>query len=299
MSYNDNDDYIIELSEYGDGLWRKKESPKKIPWLNIILFLLTFLTTTFAGTILAGKDPFIIKNLKNGLPFSLSLLTILLFHEFGHYILSKKHNVEASLPYFIPAPSFIGTFGAIIKMKSNINSKNQLIDIGTAGPISGFLISLPFLIYGISKSTIVDAIPEVSISLGDSLLIKIMIKIIIGDLPENKDIMLHPVAFAGWIGCFVTAMNLFPVGQLDGGHISYALFTKKSVFISRLFIVILIILGFFAWEGWFIWAFLLIVIGTKHPPVLDEDEELTPLRKFLGIFSLIVFILTFIPTPFK
>lgn len=294
-----NEDDLIELTEDVNGLWKRQEKPKKIPWINIILFIFTFLTTTFAGTLMFGKDPFILKNFKYGLPFSSSLLTILLFHEFGHYILAKKHNVEASLPFFIPAPSFIGTFGAIIKMKSNITSKNHLIDIGTAGPLSGFVISIPFLIYGIYNSSIVDAIPEGSISLGDSLLIKILIKIIIGDLPKNKDLMLHPVAFAGWIGCFVTAMNLFPVGQLDGGHISYAFFTRKSVLISRLFVLILIILGFLSWEGWFIWAFLLILIGTKHPPVLDKFEKITPVRKFLGLFSLIVFILTFIPTPFK
>lgn len=298
MDYDYKEDHI-DLIKNERGLWHKQEYPVKIPWINIILFILTFLTTTFAGTVMDGKDPFIIKNLKYGLPFSFSLLTILLFHEFGHYILSKKHGVEASLPFFIPAPSFIGTFGAIIKMKSNINSKNHLIDIGTAGPLSGFVISIPFLIYGIYNSNIVDAIPEGSLSLGDSLLIKILIKIIIGDLPKNKDLMLHPVAFAGWIGCFVTAMNLFPVGQLDGGHISYAFFTKKSIFISRFFVFILILLGFFSWEGWFIWAFLLIIIGTKHPPVLDEQEKITPLRKVLGIFSLIVFFLTFIPTPFK
>lgn len=298
MDYNIKENHI-DLIENEKGIWQKQKPHYKIPWINIILFILTFFTTTFAGTVMSGKDPFVLKNFQYGLPFSLSLLTILLFHEFGHYILSKKHGVEASLPFFIPAPSFIGTFGAIIKMKSNINSKNQLIDIGTAGPLSGFVISIPFLIYGIYNSNIVDAIPEGSISLGDSLLIKILTKIIIGDLPNNKDLMLHPVAFAGWIGCFVTAMNLFPVGQLDGGHISYAFFTKRSILISRLFVFILIFLGFFSWEGWFLWAFLLILIGTKHPPVLDEDEEITPIRKILGILSFIVFILTFIPTPFK
>lgn len=298
MDYYNKEDHI-ELIQNEKRIWQKQKPSYKMPWINIVLFILTFFTTTFAGTLMAGKEPFILKNLKYGLSFSISLLTILLFHEFGHYILSKKHGVEASLPFFIPAPSFIGTFGAIIKMKSNIDSKNHLIDIGTAGPLSGFVISIPFLIYGIYNSSIVDTIPEGSLSLGDSLLIKILIKIIIGNLPESKDLMLHPVAFAGWIGCFVTAMNLFPVGQLDGGHIAYAFFTKRSILISRLFIFILILLGFFSWEGWFLWAFLLILIGTKHPPVLDESEKITPIRKILGIFSLIVFILTFIPAPFK
>lgn len=290
---------IIDLEEDENGRWGKKEPKKTLPWINIILFILTFFTTTFAGTIFSGNDPFVIKNLKHGLSYSLSLLTILLFHEFGHYILSKKHNVDASFPYFIPAPSFIGTFGAIIKMSSNINSKNSLIDIGIAGPLSGFIVSIPFLIYGIANSTLISSMPEGSISLGDSLLIKIITKIIWGDIPENKDLMLHPTAFAGWLGCFVTSMNLFPVGQLDGGHIAYAFFPKQSLLISRFFVLVLIILGFTAWEGWFIWSFLLIIIGTKHPPVYDENEELTPIRKFLGFLSLIIFILTFIPTPFK
>jgi membrane-associated protease RseP (regulator of RpoE activity) len=295
-----NSDFeIIDLEIDEHGSFRQKKPKKEIPWLNIILFLLTLLTTTFAGTLFSGKDPFIVRNLLSGLPFSIPLLTILLFHESGHYLLSKKYNVEASLPYFIPAPSFIGTFGAIIKMKSNINSKNALIDIGTAGPISGFFVSIPFLVYGIAKSEIVQKIPESSIKLGDFLLIRVLIKLIWGDLPENTDLMLHPVAFAGWLGCFVTAMNLFPIGQLDGGHISYAFFPKMSVIISKLFIFILFLLGFFAWEGWFIWAFLLVILGTKHPPVLDENEPITPIRKILGLISLIVFILTFIPAPFQ
>jgi len=294
-----NDLEIIDLEIDEKGSFRQKKPKKEIPWLNIILFLLTLITTTFAGTLFSGKDPFIVKNLPSGLPFSLSLLTILLFHESGHYLLSKKHNVEASLPYFIPAPSFIGTFGAIIKMKSNINSKNALIDIGTAGPLSGFIVSIPFLVYGIAKSKLIQTMPAGSIKLGDFLLIKILIKLIWGNLPENMDLMLHPVAFAGWLGCFVTAMNLFPVGQLDGGHICYAFFPKKSAIISKFFIFILFLLGFLAWEGWFIWAFLLIMLGTKHPPVYDENERITPFRMILGLIALIVFILTFIPAPFQ
>ncbi len=297
MKVNDYEIIDLEIDEHGR--FGQKKPKKAIPLLNIVLFLLTLITTTFAGTIFSGKDPFILKNLPSGLPFSLSLLTILLFHESGHYFLSKKHNVEASLPYFIPAPSFIGTFGAIIKMKSNINSKNSLIDIGTAGPLSGFIVSIPFLAYGIAKSKLVQTIPDGSIKLGDFLLIKVLTKVIWGDLPENMDLMLHPVAFAGWLGCFVTAINLFPVGQLDGGHICYAFFPKKSAIISKIFILILFVLGFLAWEGWFIWTFLLIILGTKHPPVYDENETITPFRKFLGFLSIIVFFLTFTPAPFQ
>lgn len=297
MNEKERIDYIELFEE--NGQWKPKEPEKKFPWLNIILFLITLFTTTFAGTMFSGKPPYPINNLLYGLPFSVSLMTILLFHELGHYILSKKHHVDASLPYFIPAPSFIGTFGAIIQMKSTIDNKNSLVDIGATGPLSGFIISIPFLFYGISKSTIVTGMPKESIGLGDSLIIKIIIFIVWGNIPEGKDLILHPVAFAGWIGCFVTAMNLFPVGQLDGGHIAYAFTPRHANKISRFFLFILIILGFFAWEGWFIWAIVLFFLGTKHPPVLDPFEKLTPLRKILGFFSLLVFILTFIPTPFK
>lgn len=291
---NDN---IINLSPDNDG-WKMDKPHKKFPYINVILFVITFFTTTFAGSLFSGKEVKTFSELTAGLPFSLSLLTILLFHEFGHYIMSKKYNVEASLPYFIPAPSFIGTFGAIIKMKSLVKSKKALINIGACGPLSGFFISLPFLFYGLSHST-VTKIPENGMILGDSIIMKLATYIVWGKIPEGYDIVLHPTAFAAWIGLFVTAMNLIPVGQLDGGHIIYALFTKNFKKICYLSLVVLFILAFTRWEGWLIWAFLLFFLGKNHPPVEDINEELPMREKIIGYFSIVVFFLTFIPTPFK
>lgn len=295
---NEYDNKIIELQEE-DGEFRIVKPKKKLPWLNIVLFIATFFTTTFAGATFSIKDPSESINFLSGLPFSLSLLTILLFHEFGHYLMSKKHNVPASLPYFIPAPSFIGTFGAIIKMKSTITDKKSLIDIGATGPIAGFIVSIPILIYGIANSTIAEVKNTGGIILGDSLIIKILTYLIWGKLPSDLDLVLHPVAFAGWIGTFVTAMNLIPVGQLDGGHILYALFPKLFKKISLPLIFSLFLIGYLGWEGWIFWGFLLFILGRHHPPVIDEEEELPLSKKIIGLSALIIFIITFIPVPFK
>ncbi|MCX7991839.1 MAG: site-2 protease family protein [Proteobacteria bacterium] len=292
------DSKIIELQEK-DGEFRFIEPKKKIPWLNIFLFVLTFFTTTFAGATFNIKDPSEGLNFFSGLPFSISLLTILLFHEFGHYLMSKKHNVPASLPYFIPAPSFIGTFGAIIKMRSVITDKKSLIDIGATGPIAGFIVSIPLLIYGIANSTMSEIKSSSGIILGDSLLLKFLTYTIWGKLPENLDLILHPVAFAGWIGTFVTAMNLIPVGQLDGGHILYALFPKLYRKLSFPLILGLFLIGYLGWEGWIFWGFLLLILGRNHPPVIDEEEKLPLSKKIVGLIALIIFVITFVPVPFK
>ncbi|GAB4442289.1 MAG: site-2 protease family protein [bacterium] len=290
-------DEIIELDK-NDEHWEIKRTPKKFPYLNLVLFILTFFTTTFAGSLFSGNEPKSFSDLTSGLPFSVSLLTILLFHEFGHYIMSRKYNVEATLPYFIPAPSFIGTFGAIIKMKSIVRSKKALINIGATGPLAGFLVSLPFLFYGLSRSTMTKVTKNAMI-LGDSVVMKCATYLVWGTLPEGQDLILHPVAFAAWIGMFVTAMNLIPVGQLDGGHIIYALFTKSFKKITFLSLTALIILGLTKWEGWLIWAFLLFFLGKNHPPVEDVYEELPLREKLIGYLSIIVFLITFIPTPFS
>jgi len=220
-------------------------------------------------------------------------------HEFGHYLTSKKHNVEATLPYFIPAPSFIGTFGAIIKMKSAITDKKSLIDIGAWGPISGFIVSIPFLIYGLYSSELIEITGKEGLILGDSLYLKFFTYIIKGEIPENKDLLLHPVAFAAWIGGFVTAMNLIPIGQLDGGHILYALAPKLYRKLSLPLIMGLMLMGYIGWEGWMFWGFLLLILGRHHPPVIDEEEKLPASKKIIGLIALFIFIITFIPVPFK
>ncbi|MEE8319240.1 MAG: site-2 protease family protein, partial [bacterium] len=203
--------------------------------IHIILFLATFLTTTAAGAMQLGinpvSDPI---GLFKGLPFSLTLMTILLGHEMGHYLTSRVHSVPATLPYFIPAPSLVGTFGAVIKIKGAIWDRRTLLDIGASGPLVGFFLALPALFIGFALSDIVPAGSESgSIALGDSLIVYLTGLLVVGHLPVGNTLLLHPVGFAGWIGMFITSLNLLPVGQLDGGHIAKALFPGTADRLAR------------------------------------------------------------------
>lgn len=274
---------------------------KKIPYKHLLLFFLTVLSTLAVGAMQTGVDIFS-EPLKiyKGLPFAASLIAILLTHEFAHYFSSKMHGVKATLPYFIPAPNLIGTFGAFIKMKSPIINRKSLIDIGASGPIAGFIVSVITSIIGLSMSKVVyikSMNPE--IVFGDSILFNFLSFITLGVTPADHDILLHPVAFAGWIGLFVTSMNLIPVGQLDGGHIAYALLGEKHAQISFILVLIMSLLGIFLWEGWIIWSLLLLLLGLKHPPVLYWEPYLDRKRRYIGWLALIIFVITFIPVPFK
>jgi len=289
--------------------------PLKKPRLftHVLLFLLTVFTTVAAGAMLQGVNPVTNPSrLTEGIPFSFALMFILLSHECGHYITSRIHRIDATLPYFIPAPTFIGTFGAFIKMRSPVLDRRALLDVGAAGPIIGFIVAIPFLVAGLALSEVktIEAIPEGGVFIGSSLVLSFLTRLIFGNLPDTQQIILHPVAFAGWIGLLVTSLNLLPVGQLDGGHIAYAVFGEKQEKISRLTFVALIVLGtykwvgeFFkiqlpGWEGWIIWALLLQIMGLKHPPPLNHWIELDRKRKVIGWIALIIFIITFTPVPF-
>ena len=187
--------------------------------LNVILFIATFITTTLAGALMeAAPNASFLSQIHKGLPFSITLLMILLFHEFGHYFMAKKHHVDATLPYFIPAPSIIGTFGAVIKMRSPLRSKRALLDIGAAGPLAGIIVAIPATIIGLYLSEVKFVTgTHGGISLGSSLLFSFLARLSIGSIPENYDIFLHPVAFAGWIGMLVTMLNLLPIGTIGWG----------------------------------------------------------------------------------
>lgn len=276
---------------------------RKIPIIHVILFVATFLTTLAAGALQAGvnifKEP---ERILEGLPFAATLMTILLVHEFSHYLASKKHNTEATLPYFIPAPSIIGTFGAFIKMKSPIITRKALIDIGASGPIAGFIVSVFACIIGLSMSQVLplQTIANTpSLGLGDSLLFAYLAELTLGVTPDEYDILLHPVAFAGWIGLFITFLNLMPIGQLDGGHISYAIFGENHKKVSIFLVLLLMLLGLFFWEGWAVWSILMLILGIRHPPVIYWEMPLDAKRKFISITCLIILIITFIPSPFK
>ncbi len=291
---------------------------KKRIWLNIILFVVTVLSTFFVGItwslsfkyadviaqnsqvdlgIKIFEDPQIIFL---SIVYAVVLIGILLSHELGHFLTCQYYRIDATLPYFIPAPTLIGTLGAFIKIKSPITRKQQLFDIGVAGPLTGFILSVPALIYGLSLSKAVPAIPrEGSLIFGEPLILKIAGSVIFKDVPPDFDIILHPVAFAGWVGIFVTALNLFPVGQLDGGHVAYALLGPKSKNLAKVFIGVFVFMGAFFWIGWFIWTFIILLLGLKHPRVVDESTPLSLRRKFLGFVVLVIFILSFIPDPIK
>lgn len=270
--------------------------------LHLFLFVVTFLSTFIAGAMQTGvnilKEP---EKIYKGFPFALTLMSILLAHELSHYFASRKHRVNATLPYFIPAPTIIGTFGAFIKMKSPITTRQALLDIGVSGPIAGFIISIIVSIIGLSLSQVVPIQKaEGSLSLGDSLLFSTLSQLILNYQPGVQDVLLHPVAFAGWIGFFVTSINLIPVGQLDGGHIAYALFGEKHIYLSKALVPLMFLLGILLWLGWAFWAIILVLIlGLKHPPILYGEVPLDGKRRFLGWLAFLILILTFIPVPFK
>jgi len=274
---------------------------KKIPFIHIILFLLTLLSTIFVGALQTGAD--LLKEpgkIYTGFPFAVTLMGILLSHELSHYFMSKKHGVNATLPYFIPAPiTIIGTFGAFIKMKSPIITRKALVDIGASGPIMGFIISVIAVIVGLNMSEVVSfAQTKDVLRLGDSLLFSVLSAAILGVSPADHDILLSPVAFAGWIGLFVTSINLIPVGQLDGGHIAYALLGEKQRRLSLVLVIVLAFMGVFVWEGWIVWAVLLFALGLRHPPVIYWETPLDSKRKIAGWISFVIFVITFIPVPF-
>ena len=268
-----------------------------------MLFLTTVLTTVIVGAIFEGAD--ILEeplSVLKGVPFSAALLFILGTHEFGHYFASRVHKVSATLPFFIPAPPvppFIGTFGAVIKMKSPITTRRALVDIGAAGPIAGFIAAIPVIVIGLKLSLVTEGPAEAgSLSLGTSLGFELLSYLTLGPIGEGAEVHIHSVAFAGWIGLLVTSLNLLPMGQLDGGHIVYAMVGERHRVVSLVMVALLALLGFFTWPGWLLWAVLVTFIGMRHPPVLDEQTRLGPARRGLCAAALLVFVLTFMWSPF-
>ena len=264
------------------GDWWRGLGPRK----HLILFLLTVLTTFLVG----------------GAVYSATLMTILVAHESGHYLMSRRHGIPATLPYFIPMPlPPFGTLGAVIKMRGRMTSRRALLDIGVAGPLAGFFVTLPALIIGLKLSTVIPAeqTPGFSLELGESILFSFVTRWVLGPLGEHQDVLLHPMAYAAWAGLFVTALNLLPIGQLDGGHVIYALLGSHSrkVFIAAL-------LGFaaicaFFYPGWVLLILLILFFGFRHAPPVDNVTPLDTRRKMIGIAVMVLFILAFTPIPFK
>lgn len=277
--------------------------------LPIGLFLLTCFTTLWAGAYQSYRGPvrgpldFLLEHpgaLWQGIPFAAALLFILTTHELGHYLLSRIHRVPASPPLFIPGPPhFIGTFGAIIRMRGPIMDRRALFDIGVAGPLAGFVVAVAALIVGLNLSTVVDRTATFGLQLGEPLLLQFLAWLVIGPISPESDIVLHPIAFAAWFGFFVTSINLLPIGQLDGGHVAYALWGGRQRTMAFIAVPILIVLGLVGWRGWFLWAFMAGLWGLGHPPVRDPHAPLGRNRTIVGWIALAVFVSTFAPVPFS
>jgi membrane-associated protease RseP (regulator of RpoE activity) len=236
--------------------------------------------------------------LKLGMPFSLTLLSILLAHELGHYFTCRYYGIQASYPYFIPAPTLIGTMGAFIRIKSPITTRGALFDIGISGPLAGFMVAIPALVMAtLNSHAVTPRHISDSIMLGNPLAIILLGKILRPGLNPGS-ISLHPVGCAAWVGLFATNLNLLPMGQLDGGHILFALLGERHRVVSRGLFLALVPLGVFCWAGWIVWAVILLILGLRHPVVMIPSDPLGKVRKALALLAALIFFLTFVPTPF-
>ncbi|HEY7473661.1 MAG TPA: site-2 protease family protein [Vicinamibacterales bacterium] len=271
--------------------------------IHILLFLLTLLTTTAAGaSVREGMS--VTQIALSGLWYSLPILAILAAHEFGHYAYCRRHNVDATLPFFIPAPPFFiaGTLGAVIRIKEAFPSKKALFDIGVAGPIAGFVVLVPLLYWGVTMSEVQYShqAAQGTIYLGEPLLYQLVERLHFGALPDQADVLLHPTAFAAWFGMFATALNLLPFGQLDGGHIVYSVLGRRSWYVSAATLVAAIVLTFVS-LSWILMAVMMLVmavfLGFRHPRILDEHVPLDAGRMIVAFLALVIFVVCFTPVP--
>jgi membrane-associated protease RseP (regulator of RpoE activity) len=296
-------------------VWQPRRKFQDRVWLHVLLLLLTIVTTTLVGIesyigFLADFAPLShLPGLSTALVvrgcwYSATILAILGCHELGHYFACRYYDVDASLPYFLPFPiSITGTLGAFIRIRERIPTKRILFDIGIAGPIAGFLVAVPALFLGVAMSHVTRLPPGMGgWELGEPLLFQFAERLIWGRIPVGYSMNLHPMAFAAWFGLLATALNLFPFGQLDGGHISYAVLGRRSSLVTMLTLAIAIVLSFFA-TSWRVWTVLMIVMlvafGRHHPPTFDEHVPLDRTRLWLALFALFMFVVCFTPAPIE
>ena len=281
-------------------------------WLYLFFFLLSTYTILASGAVSASARPdaFLViwglfavvldlSALWEGLPYAAWLIGILGCHEMGHYIACRYYRIAATPPLFLPGPVFpFGTLGAFIRIRAPFPNRVALFDVGVAGPLAGFAVTVPALLYGLSRSVVVPATGVAGWELGDSLLLTILADWVAPATPEGTTLLLHPVAYAGWVGLFATALNLLPVGQLDGGHLAYALSRRAHRVTSFATVVALVILGS-VYLPWIFWGLvLLLVMGRRHPALLDESAPLPVSRRVLAFVCLLILVLCFIPIPF-
>jgi membrane-associated protease RseP (regulator of RpoE activity) len=292
--------------------WGPPPAPPRRRWRYLVLFLLTAISTSWAG---AGHYAGFLSELgarevqlatveywANGLWYSASLLAILGAHEFGHYVACRYYRVDATLPFFIPFPiALTGTLGAVIRIRSAIPGKRALFDIGIAGPIAGFVVAVPVLLIGMTLSNVV-IVPDgfQGLELGEPLLFRAAAWLIVGEAPDGASVNMHPMVFAAWFGMLATALNLFPIGQLDGGHISYAVLGRLSTLVTIGTFLCLVALTFFS-LSWLVWTLLagasIVALGPRHPRTADEAVPLDPARRRLALFAVVMFVLCFTPAP--
>jgi len=295
---------------------------QKFPWINVVLFVVTLFTTMFAGTYLAHFEPDLLKFwimikyhphlILDGLPFAGTLMAILIAHELGHYVFSKYHRVDSSLPYFLPGPNIVGTFGAVIVMKSRIPDRRALFDIGAAGPLMGLVVALFATVLGLSyaenECLYTTAGQENMVVLfNPNLLMSGLFQAWgvfaggRGACPGGIPVINSPLLDAACIGYLVTTLNLLPIGQLDGGHISYSALGRRSTWVGVFAMGLMVLLGIFFWPPWLFMGVLLFVLmgrkGFQHPPPIYPDVRLTFGRKVLAVMVAVLFFLIIAPTP--
>lgn len=300
------------------------------PLINLVLAVATILSVLFSGAVLSCQCiPSSVGDWLSGLPMMLTMMGILLFHEFGHYFAARFHKVAVTLPYFIPLPviSPVGTLGAFIQLRSPFKTRRQLFDIGVAGPLGGLILAIPLTYWGVATSPVQGIARNGASVLEGNSIFYLAVKYVAhgqllpsfeqyaglpqwqefllvlgGVIPAGSgtDIFINPIAFAAWFGLFVTAMNLLPVGQLDGGHVIYSILGNKARYLSIGLVGLMVLAGIFWWSGWLLWAVLVFfVIGTGHPPPLNDLVDLDPGRKILAYVMIILFVVMFMPNPLQ
>jgi membrane-associated protease RseP (regulator of RpoE activity) len=295
-------------------VWHPRPKFQDRVWRHVALLVATIATTTLVGAnhyasfqsdFGAHQVPLVLSSLLvRGLFYSGTILAILGCHELGHYFACRYYDVDASLPFFLPAPlPLTGTLGAFIRIREPIPTKRMLFDIGIAGPIAGFVVAVPALFIGLYLSRVAPFPPNMDgLSLGEPLLFQLASKVMWGTPPEGLSLNLHPIAFAAWFGLLATALNLFPIGQLDGGHICYAVFGRKSSYVTLAMIGVAIALIFVS-TSWLVWTVLMVVMlfvfGRHHPSTFDEHLPLDRTRLVLAGFALLMFVLCFTPAPIQ
>ena len=287
-------------------------------WVHVLLLAITIFTTTFVGglhyfgfTQGFNSEAIVLPDFRgfafylNGLWYSATILAILGCHEMGHYVACRYYRVDASLPFFLPAPlPLTGTLGAFIRIRTRIPSRVALFDIGLSGPIAGFVVAVPALFFGLALSTI-ERVPEgfTGVELGEPLLFRAAAWMVWGNIADNMSINMHPMAFAAWFGLLATALNLFPIGQLDGGHVAYSVLGRRSTIITLTMIAVAVALTAFVSSSWMVWTILMVVmvfaIGPHHPPTLDDQAELGTWRRVLAVVGLVMLIVCFTPAPIE